>query len=60
MKKRHVLKKFDGLRKDGKTKWYGVVLSATFTNGTLYTEKLVFVPKEAYDSIKEGTDINVQ
>lgn len=59
MKKRTILKKISGSKKDA-TMWYGIVLSASFTNGTLYTEKLLFVSKDIYDAVEEGQTITVQ
>jgi hypothetical protein len=52
--KRTVLKKVSGLKKDGKTEWFGLVLSALMVGDTIYLETMKFVDKDMFKIVKEG------
>ena len=52
--KRTVLRKVSGLKKDQKTKWFGLVVSAVMVGDTIYEETMKFVDEIVFKNVKEG------
>jgi hypothetical protein len=60
---RTILRKSEGVRSDGTTKWFGLVLEEKFHvtdgKGTLYPQKMQFVTQGTYDAVAEKQEIEV-
>ena len=58
MNKRTISKKVSGTT-NGK-EWYMLVFAACLIGSTLHTNKTVFISKDIYDVVEEGTSLNVE
>ena len=56
--KRVVIKKIEGVSAKG-TKWFLLILGATFKDGVLTLERKVFITEEIFNDIEEGVEIEV-